>query len=126
MTPDECKQLVSTINDRVTQLLEPYGIAVSYTTGAGRNIAEFAFRIPASTPADKSQPGKWSELVLYLDAHELQHYVTNAECLDKLPRTWADVIAGYAPELFESAPLPTAAEVDWRPTEMMPEDFGAA
>lgn len=42
-----------------------------------------------------------------------------------MPLNWARVIADYAPELFESAPLPTAAEIDWRPTEMIPEDFGA-
>ncbi|MDY3553549.1 hypothetical protein R5W24_002652 [Gemmata sp. JC717] len=96
---------------------------MSHVAGTGRNVAEFTFRIPTSTPADKLQPGKWSELVLYLDAHELQHYVTSTECLDTLPRIWAHVIAGYAPELFESAPLPTAAEVDWRPIEMPPKDF---
>ena len=125
MTPTERTNLIVTINDRVTQLLAPYGIAVAHTAGAGNNMAEFTFRIPEGAPADKSKPGKVSELIMHLDFYLLQQYHTSAECLNKLPRDWAAVIADYAPELFESAPLPTAAEIDWRPTEMLPEDFGA-
>ncbi|MBY0457057.1 MAG: hypothetical protein K2V38_06955 [Gemmataceae bacterium] len=124
MTPAERKKLIQTINARATQLLTPYGIRVTHTEGSGHEVAEFTFRVPEA-PADSSKVGKYSELIMHLDSYTLSQYHTSAECLDKLPLAWAHLIIDYAPELFESAPLPTAAEVDWRPTEMIPEDFSA-
>lgn len=125
MTPTERKKLIATINARVAQLLAPYGITVTYAESTGRDLAEFTFRIPG-VGSDPLKPSKHTEIIRHLDLWELQQYHTSAECLDKLPHNWAAVVADYAPELFETAPLPTAAEVDWRPIEMIPEDFGAA
>lgn len=125
MTPTERKKIIKTINERVVQLLAPYGIAVQHTEGKGNNMAEFTFRVPDAAP-DQSRARRYSELTMHLDFFILQQYHTSAECLDKLPLNWAQIIADYAPGLFDVAPLPTAAEIDWRPGEAIPEDYGAA
>jgi hypothetical protein len=121
VTPTDRKK----ISERVAQLLTPYGIAVRHTERRGFYIAGFTFRIP-DAPRDKSRPGKYSELSMQLAPHDLNQYHTSAECLDKRPLFWAGRIADHAPNLFDAAPLPTAAEIDWRPTEAIPEGFGAA
>lgn len=78
MTPTERKNLIATINDRITQLLTPYGIAVAFTEGIGHNVAEFTFRIPEGGP-DPSKPSKYTEITRHLDLWELQQYHTSAE-----------------------------------------------
>ena len=125
MTADDRQKIVTAINDRVVRLLTPYGVGVECAPGTGGAAAEFTFRVP-DAPPDKAAPGKYTELVMHLDSYLLRQYRTSAACLDELPLAWARLIADYAPNLFDNAPLPAADEIDWRPAEAVPEDFGAA
>lgn len=125
MTAAERKKIVATVHARVVQLLTPYGIAVEHVEGTGYNVAEFTFRVP-DLPPDKGTPGMYSELVFHLSTDEVRQCHADPKQLDCLPLAWARILTDWVPNLFEAAPLPAAAEVDWRPGEYIPEDFGAA
>ncbi len=125
MTAAERKKIVQALHGKLVKFLTPLGIEVEHVLGKDAlSVAEFTFRVRAKLP--DGTPGKSSELVIHLAGHDVQLCHNDPKHLDQMPILWARILADWVPDLFKDAELPTADEVDWRPTETIPEDFGAA
>ncbi|MCI0703685.1 MAG: hypothetical protein L0241_21620 [Planctomycetia bacterium] len=125
MTPAEFKKLTTTIQEKLVELLGPLGIEVKHEAKNKQMSAEFTFKVQDRTPDGKT-PGTYSELSLDLHAYEAQSCLSDPKYLDNLPHAWARILADWVPNVFDTATLPSAPELDWRPNETTPEDFGAA
>jgi hypothetical protein len=123
----DVKKLVETVHERVVQKLGPYGILVEHTepdtSNRAQTISEFTLKIPDE---DKSKPGVYQELTFHFTTQDANSCHQDPKNLDCLPQAWARICADWAPALFDNAPAPPAADVDWRPDETLPEDFYAA
>jgi hypothetical protein len=133
VTDDDRKKCVATIHERVSLILCPLGIVVEHELlkPGKADVAEFTFKIP---DADKSKPGVYQEVIVYLTLQDLARcfgthpaqLLADSAQLDCLARAWARICAEWAPNLFDEAKLPTVEGADWRPQETLPEDFYAA
>jgi len=124
VTPAQNKKLAATLQEKLVELLGPLGIEVKHElTKHYSTIAEYTFRIPDQ---DKSKVGVYTELTTYLEMIDANACEQDPKHLEHIKLTWARMLANEVPNLFDNSPLPAAEEIDWRPNETIPEDFGAA
>jgi hypothetical protein len=119
------------LQDQVTQLVWPFGWLVEVRPRAGSGLHpagagfEYRFTLSVKCPGSHYYGQSFGHLFTLSEEEWFMHHA-DRKWLQSIPMRWAQDLMYRTMNAIANPQMPTATEIDWRPTEMIPEDFRAA